>query len=96
MTVPDNEFKAMQQESVAEQLEKMVQLEIARQRENSEAVEEAVGCLSFEDTTTLTELLLTALRSEREQTFTPETLQAIGQHLCEAVLRVLDENARCF
>ena len=85
-----------EQESAAEQLEEMVQLEIARQRESPEAVEDALGSLSETDYFETAGLVLAALRSEREQTFTPETLQAIGQHLCEAALRVLDENARCF
>lgn len=96
MTVPDNEFKAAKQESVAEQLEELVQLEIARQRESFEAVEDALGSLPETDYFETAGLVIAALRSEREQTFSPETLQAIGQHLCEAVLRVLDKNARSF
>ena len=67
---------------------------VAEKRELFSAVDDAVGSLSDESYLEQSRLIFEALKTEREGSFSPEALQAIGQLLCERVLERLDLDAR--
>lgn len=77
-----------------EAIESMIQREIGRMRADPKAVSEALGSLTEAAYAETDRLVFEAINGERSGGLRPEHLQAIGQHLVDAVLNHFDNEAR--
>lgn len=77
-----------------EEVNELVADEVRYLRADPVAVGEALTCLHQRDYIVLDRLVFEAMDGERIEGFDPAQLQAIGQHLCDAVLSKFEEQAR--
>ena len=75
-------------------LEGFIQSEIAEMRRQPVLVSSALGSLSADEVATTSRLVFEAIEGERTTGFDPKQLQAIGEHLVNAVLEHFDRQAR--
>jgi hypothetical protein len=90
----NNTFDDENSEAGEEAFEAAVQETIAQKRESFEDVDDALGSLDTAAYLEQSGLVLAALRTESDEAFSPEALQAIGQFLCDKVLEKLEEYAK--
>ena len=74
-------------------LDDFIQREVAQMRECPELVSDAMGCLTSDDYATTDSLVFKAIAGEHDEGLVPEQLQAIGEHLVNAVLRYFEQTA---
>ena len=77
-----------------EAIESMIQREIGRMRADPKAVSEALGSLTEAAYAETDRLVFEAIGGEHSGRLRSELLQAIGQHLVDAVLNHFDNEAR--